>query len=79
MYIAVHVVPWSKVESVAIIGTNIYGHTAYRIKTTQKPQDNAANKDVHKLLAKHLWLSLRDLELVGGHTARDKLFYVHNK
>lgn len=76
MHIAVQVVPGAKVESVAIIGTNIYGHTVYKIKTTQKPAENAANKDVHRILAEHLWLPMRQVELVWWHKSRDKLFHI---
>jgi uncharacterized protein YggU (UPF0235/DUF167 family) len=76
MHIAVQVIPWAKTESVAIIGTNIYGHTVYKIKTTQKPKNNEANIAVHKILAKYLGVPLRNVELIWWHTWRDKLFHI---
>jgi uncharacterized protein (TIGR00251 family) len=47
-----------------------------RVRVTAAPADGAANAAVAKLLAKTLGLPGRDVMLVSGATAREKLFEV---
>jgi len=49
---------------------------AVRVRVTAAPADGAANAAVAKLLAKALGLPSRDVVLVSGATARQKLFDV---
>lgn len=76
MHIIVNVIPWSSRESIAITGTNIYGHTVYRVKTTAKPIDNAANYAVIDILSKHFALPKRRIQLVGWDTSRTKSYII---
>jgi hypothetical protein len=47
-----------------------------RVRVTAPPADGAANAAVARLLAKTLGLSGRDVVLVSGATAREKVFEV---
>ncbi len=49
---------------------------AIHIRVTAPPEDGKANEAVRKLLAKALRVAPSRLTLVGGATARDKLFRV---
>ena len=42
------------------------------VRTTAAPVDGAANRAVAKLLAAHLGVARRDIEVVRGHRSRDK-------
>ena len=55
------------------------GHRAGRliIRTTAAPTDGAANEAVRRLLARHLAVSVRDIEIVRGHRTRDKTVRVN--
>ena len=46
------------------------------VRTVAPPADGKANVAVTKLLAAHLGIPARRLELVSGHTARDKVFRI---
>ena len=46
------------------------------IRTIAPPADGKANAAVTKLLAAHLGIPTRRLELVAGHTSRDKVFRI---
>ena len=46
------------------------------VRTVAAPTDGKANVAVTKLLAAHLGIPPRRLELVAGHTARDKVFRI---
>ncbi len=46
------------------------------VRTVAAPTDGKANVAVTKLLAAHLGIPARRLELVAGHTARDKVFRI---
>ncbi len=46
------------------------------IRTTAAPADGAANDAVRRLLADHLDVALRDIEIIRGHRARDKTIRV---
>lgn len=76
MHIVVQVVPGSSRESIAIVGTNAYGHTIYKIKTMAKPVDNAANDALVGILARHFDVPKRLVHLKGGGSSREKLFVI---
>ena len=76
MQISVMVVPGAKRESIAIVGENLYGQPIYRVKTTAKPVDNAANDAVKKMLADHFSVPPRCVTLIGGQTSRTKLYNI---
>ncbi len=46
------------------------------VRTVAPPADGKANVAVTKLLAAHLGIPARRLELVAGHTSRDKVFRI---
>jgi uncharacterized protein (TIGR00251 family) len=46
------------------------------VRTVAAPTDGKANAAVIKLLATHLGVPPRRLELVSGHTSRDKVFRI---
>jgi uncharacterized protein YggU (UPF0235/DUF167 family) len=48
------------------------------VRTVAPPADGKANVAVTKLLAAHLGIPARRLELVAGHTSRDKVFRITN-
>ena len=48
------------------------------VRTVAPPTDGKANVAVTKLLAAHLGIPARRLELVAGHTSRDKVFRITN-
>lgn len=52
------------------------GTQLYRVYVTTIPEDGKANKDVIKLLAKHLGVSKSSLTIIRGETARDKTIRV---
>ena len=47
-----------------------------RVKTTATPSDGKANKAVSALLAKEFGVSRSCVELLRGHSSRDKLFRI---
>ena len=72
MRLAVRVTPRSTRD--AVEGFDDEG--ALRVRVTAAPADGAANAAVARLLAKALGLPGRDVVLVSGTTARQKLFDV---
>ena len=48
-----------------------YG-AAWKVRVTQAPEDGKANAAVVRLLADTLALRANDVEIVSGHTSRDK-------
>lgn len=53
----------------AIVGR--YG-AAWKVRVTAAPEDGKANAAVVRLLAATLALPVRDVEIVSGHSSRDK-------
>ena len=53
------------------------GSQLLRIYVTTAPEKGKANEAVLKLLAKHLGVAPSTLEVVRGHTGRDKVIKVH--
>lgn len=72
MRVAVRVTPRSTRD--AVEGFDAEG--SLRVRVTAAPADGAANAAVARLLAKALGLPGRDVVLVSGGTARQKLFDV---
>lgn len=72
MRLAVRVTPRSTRD--AVEGFDAEG--TLRVRVTAAPADGAANAAVARLLAKALGLPSRDVVLVSGTTARQKLFDV---
>jgi len=48
-----------------------YG-TGWKVHVTAPPEDGKANAAVVRLLVEALGVSARDVEIVSGHTSRDK-------
>lgn len=49
------------------------------VRTTAAPVDDAANQAVRKLVARHLGVPVRDVEIVRGHNRRDKTLAVDRR
>ena len=49
---------------------------ALKVRVTAPPTDGRANLAVKKLLAKHLDVAPSDVEIVAGHTSRQKRVHV---
>jgi hypothetical protein len=49
-----------------------------QVRTTAAPADGKANKAVAKLIAKYLGVPASRIELLRGHTHRNKQFFVKN-
>ena len=47
--------------------------TAWKLRVTAAPEDGKANEAVVRLLAETLGVSRRDVAIVSGHGARDKV------
>ncbi len=69
--LAVRVIPRAKRDEV---GGERNGRLV--VRTTAAPTDGKANIAVAKLLAGHLGIPVRRLELLSGHTNRDKVFRI---
>lgn len=71
MRLAIRVIPRSKKDEVG-------GERAGRllVRTTAAPVDDAANAAVRRLMAAHLNVPLRRVEIVSGHHSRDKVINV---
>jgi uncharacterized protein len=69
--LAIRVIPRSKKDEVG-------GERAGRllVRTTAAPVDDAANAAVRRLMAAHLDVPLRRIEIVSGHHSRDKVIKV---
>jgi uncharacterized protein YggU (UPF0235/DUF167 family) len=46
------------------------------VRTTAAPVDDKANVAVRKLVAAHLGVPVRAVEIVGGHRSRDKVLRI---
>lgn len=69
-YLRVRVVPGAKIEKIVIEN----GTTKIWIRTA--PEDGKANKAVISLLAKLLGIPANRIEIVQGHTSRDKRLHI---
>ncbi len=69
--LAVRVIPRAKRDAV---GGERDGRLV--VRTVAAPADGKANVAVTKLLARHLGIPARRLELISGHTGRDKVFRI---
>jgi uncharacterized protein YggU (UPF0235/DUF167 family) len=69
--LTIRVIPRSKRDEVG-------GERAGRllVRTTAAPVDDAANAAVRRLIADHLDVPLRRVEIVSGHHSRDKVINV---
>ena len=69
--LAIRVIPRSKKDEVG-------GERAGRliVRTTAAPVDDAANAAVRRLVAAHLDVPIRRVEIVAGHHSRDKVISV---
>ena len=47
------------------------------VRTTAPPADGAANEAVRRILAAHLGVAARDVEVIRGHRTRDKTVRIH--
>ncbi|MCB0977187.1 MAG: DUF167 domain-containing protein [Acidimicrobiales bacterium] len=49
------------------------------VRTTAAPVDDAANQAVRKLVARHLGVPMRDIEIIRGHNRRDKTLAIDRR
>lgn len=70
----VRVIPRSRRDEVS-------GERAGRliVRTTAPPVDDAANRAVRRLVAHHLGVPVRDVDIVRGHHGRDKTLEVRSR
>jgi len=61
----------SKNEIVGFEGENL------KVRVKSPPVDGLANKDLIKLMAKHLDISKDRIEIISGHTSRLKILRLH--
>lgn len=71
MKISVKVKPNSKNESVKEVSKN-----NYIISVNSPPEDGKANKAVVKILAKYLNIKQWQIEIISGHTSKQKLINI---
>ncbi|NOY69574.1 MAG: YggU family protein [Deltaproteobacteria bacterium] len=69
----VHIQPRASKNSVAGIFDD-----AVKIRLTAPPVDNAANRLCVKFLSKELKLPKKDIEIVSGHTGRNKQILIRS-
>lgn len=69
--LAVRVIPRAKRDEV---GGERNGRLV--VRTVAAPTDGKANVAVVKLLAGHLGIPARKIDLISGHTSRDKVFRI---
>jgi uncharacterized protein (TIGR00251 family) len=48
-----------------------------KVRVTSPPVDGAANDELIKLIAKRIGLARSNIDLVSGHTARNKTLRIH--
>ena len=70
--VAIRVIPRAKRDEVG-------GERAGRlvVRTTAAPVDGQANDSVRKLVAAHLGVPVRRIEIVAGHHSRDKVVSIN--
>jgi len=76
--IQIKVVPQSKANKVEECKLDEKGNLNLKIRVTAPATDNKANKAVIELLAKHFELKKSDIEIILGHTSRQKVIAIHN-
>lgn len=69
--IPIRVVPGARSDALA----GLHGHRL-RVRVAAPPEDGKANRAACRLLAQCLGCKSRDVEVVSGHTARDKIVLV---
>jgi uncharacterized protein (TIGR00251 family) len=76
--VQIKVVPQSKANKVEECKLDEKGNLNLKIRVTAPATDNKANKAVIELLAKHFELRKSDIEIILGHTSRQKVIAIHN-
>ena len=67
--ITVRVSPGAKRSSIE----GSYGEAALKVRVAAPPVDGRANAEVERFLSEVLGLARNDIELIRGHTGRDKI------
>lgn len=76
--ITAKVVPQSKKNAVEDITIEANGSLSLKIRISAPPVDGKANQAVIDILAKHFSVKKSDVEIIKGHTTRQKLIKVYN-
>ena len=74
--LAIHVTPKAGANAIGNLQAAADGSHALKVRVTQPPDKGKANKAVISLLAKRLGFAKSALEIVAGHTSRDKLIRI---
>lgn len=72
LILAVHIQP--RASQTGVVGVHA---NRLKIKTTAAPVDGKANEEVGKLLAKLFGVAKSQVELLQGHTSKDKRFCIY--
>jgi len=76
--IQIKVSPQSKANKVEECKLDDQENFNIKIRVTAPATDGKANKAVIELLAKHFRLRKSDIEIISGHTSRQKIIAIHN-
>lgn len=71
MHVKVKVVSQARSESIKRISENLF-----EIRIKERPQNNEANRQVQRLLAKELNVSSKNVRLIRGYHASNKIFLI---
>jgi len=76
--ISAKIFPQSKKNAVEDIIIEENGSLNLKVRITAPPVDGKANQAVIEILAKHFSVKKSDIEIIRGHTTRQKLIKVYN-
>lgn len=73
MKIHIHLVPWSKSNSIDKIWIDLLGFEVYKVKISAKPIDWQANKALIEYLSQFFDKPKRNINIVSWFTSREKI------
>jgi len=73
-YLNIKVYPRSRKQDIAQIDTD-----TYKLRVFAAPSKGGANKEVIKIIAAHFGLPVSFVQIVRGHTSRDKVVAIQKK
>lgn len=73
MKIHIHIVPWSKKQSIEELWLDIFWNKLYKIKLQAKPINGEANEALIEFLSEHYKTPKRNIKIISWFTSREKL------